>query len=125
MDLKKIRKIAIVGATTNKSKFGNIVLRDLRKKGFEVIPVTPRYDEVEGIKTVKKIKDLPNDIDLLVFILPPKIGIEATKEAVESGFTNLWYQPGAYSDEIDEFLKQKGITVFHDVCIMIETNNLQ
>ncbi|PHJ12594.1 CoA-binding protein, partial [Fervidobacterium sp. SC_NGM5_G05] len=41
MNPKEFKKIAIIGATTNPNKFGNIVLKDLRKKGFEVYPVSP------------------------------------------------------------------------------------
>ncbi|MCX7795383.1 MAG: CoA-binding protein, partial [bacterium] len=44
MDLSNIKKIAIVGATIDQKKFGNIVLKDLLKKGFQVIPVNPKYD---------------------------------------------------------------------------------
>ena len=124
MDLKKIKKIAIIGATTNKEKYGNIVLRDLKKKGFDVVPVTPKYEEVEGIKTVKNIKDLPKDTDLLVFIVPPKVGLEITKEALNFGFKNLWYQPGAYSEDIDKYLKSNDIEAVHGSCIMVETNNI-
>ncbi|MDK2840109.1 MAG: uncharacterized protein PWQ83_1688 [Thermosipho sp. (in: thermotogales)] len=122
MDLTNVKKIALVGATTNREKFGNIILRDLTKKGFEIVPVTPRYDEIEGIKTVKSVKELSKDIDLIVFVVPPSVGIEVTKEAVSEGFKNLWYQPGAYSQEIDEYLKSVGIEAVHDICIMVETN---
>jgi len=124
MDLKKIKKIAIIGATTNKEKYGYIVLRDLKKKGFDVVPVTPKYEEVEEIKTVKNIKDLPKDTDHLVFIVPPKVGLETTKEALIYGFKNLWYQPGAYSEDIDRYLKKNNIEAIHDLCIMVETNNI-
>lgn len=124
MDLRSIKKVALIGATTNKEKFGNIILRDLTKKGFEVIPVTPNYEEVEGIKTVKSVNELPKNIDLIVFVVPPKIGLEITKEAINSGFTNLWYQPGAYSDEIEKILNENNIKAVHDICIMVETNKL-
>lgn len=124
MDLKSIKKIALVGATTNKEKFGNIILRDLTKKGFEVIPVTPNYDEVEGIKTIKNVNELPKDIDLIVFVVPPKIGVEITKQAINAGFVNLWYQPGAYSDEIEKVLKENNIKAVYDICIMVETNKI-
>ncbi|QTA38446.1 CoA-binding protein [Thermosipho ferrireducens] len=124
MDLKKIKKIAIVGATINREKFGNIVLRDLLKKGFEVIPVTPKYDEVEGLKVIKTIENLPKDTDLLVFIVPPHIGLENTKLAIKSGFKRLWYQPGAFSEEIEKFLKDYEIEYIAGKCIMVETGGV-
>ncbi|SHH52242.1 CoA-binding protein [Thermosipho atlanticus] len=122
MNLKTIKKVAVIGATTNREKYGNIIIRDLKKKGFEIIPVTPKYDEIEGIKTVKEVKDLPKEVDLLVFVVPPKVGLEITKEALKYGFKNLWYQPGAYSEDINEYLKKNNIKAAHDLCIMVETN---
>ena len=124
MDLKSLKRITLVGATKNREKFGNIILRDLTKKGYEVIPVSSKYDEVEGIKTVNTIENLPKDIDLIVFVVPPKIGIGVTKEAINSEFKNLWYQPGAYSEEIESILNENNIKATHDICIMVETNKI-
>ena len=124
MDLKSIKKIALVGATKNKEKFGNIILRDLTRKGYEVIPVTPKYEEVEGIKTVNTIENLPKDTDLMVFVVPPKVGVEVTKEAINSGFKNFWYQPGACSEEIENVLNENNIKAINDICIMVETNKI-
>jgi len=124
MDLKSLKRIALVGATKNKEKVGNIILRDLTKKGYEVIPVTPKDDEVEGIKTVNKVENLPKDIDSIVFVVPPKIGIEVTKETINSGFKNLWYQPGTYSAEIEKILSKNDIKAIHDICILVETSKV-
>ncbi|OOC43418.1 CoA-binding protein [Thermosipho sp. 1074] len=121
VDLNKVKKIALVGATTNKEKFGYIILKDLISKGFEVIPVTPKYEEIEGIKVAKTIKELEEDVDLIVFVVPPKVGAVVTREVLERGFKNLWYQPGAYSSEIEEILKQSGVEVVRERCIMVET----
>ena len=124
MDLRSLKRIALVGATKNKEKVGNIILRDLTKKGYEVIPVTPKDDEVEGIKTVNKVENLPKDIDSIVFVVPPKIGIEVTKETINSRFKNLWYQPGTYSAEIEKILSKNDIKAIHDICILVETSKV-
>ncbi|ABR30621.1 CoA-binding protein [Thermosipho melanesiensis] len=121
MNLENLKRIALVGATTNKEKYGYIILKDLTGKGFDVIPITPKYEEIEGIKTVKSVGELDKNIDLIVFVVPPKVGLSVTKEAIENGFRTLWYQPGAYSSEIDTFLKEKRIDAVHDKCIMVET----
>ncbi|WP_448374763.1 CoA-binding protein [Fervidobacterium sp.] len=123
MNLKEIRKIAIVGATTNVEKFGYIVLKDLKKKGFEVLPVTPRYEEIDGIKTYKSVEELPKDTELIVFIVPPQVGIEELKKAYNTGFRKFWFQPGAESDQIIEFSKSLTDAEFSFIkCIMVQTN---
>ncbi|AEX84710.1 putative CoA-binding protein [Marinitoga piezophila KA3] len=123
IDISKIKKIALIGATTNKSKFGYKILKDLVKKGYEVLPVTPNYDEIEGIKTYKSVNELP-EVDVLNFVVPPKIGLEITKEAYKNGFKKFWYQPGAESQEIKEFLDSLNdpeVDYLFYKCIMVET----
>lgn len=122
-DVSKIKKIGLVGATTNKSKFGYKILKDLVAKGYEVYPITPNYDEIEGIKTYKSVKNLP-EVDILNFVVPPKIGLNVTKEAYENGFKKFWYQPGAESEEIKEYLesiKDPEVEYLFYKCIMVET----
>ncbi|HOV53865.1 MAG TPA: CoA-binding protein, partial [Fervidobacterium sp.] len=106
MNLREIKKVAIVGATTNKNKFGYIVLKDLIRKGFEVIPVSPKYDSIDGIEVYKDVSLLPEDTELLVFIVPPEVGLVEFKKAYEKGFRKFWFQPGAESKEIIEYAKE-------------------
>ncbi|AAL80867.1 hypothetical protein PFDSM3638_03710 [Pyrococcus furiosus DSM 3638] len=72
MNPKEFKKIALVGAIP---EYRNIILKDLLRKGFEVLPVNPKYDEIEGIKCYKSVKELPRDVDVIVFVVPPKIGL--------------------------------------------------
>jgi hypothetical protein len=124
IDLKNIKNIAIIGATTNKEKYGYKVLKNLKDKGFTIYPINPKYEEIEGIKTYASVKDLPKDeIDLIVFVVPPKIGITAVKEAYEEGFRRFWFQPGAESDEIEEYLEKLPNVEYSFIkCIMVETS---
>ncbi len=119
---KDFKRIAIIGATTNPNKFGNIVLKDLRKKGFEVYPVSPNYDEIDGLKVYRSVDELPKDVELLVFIVPPSIAIEELKKAYQSGFRRFWFQPGAESQELIEYSKTLLDAQFSFInCIMVET----
>lgn len=123
MDVKEFKKIALVGATRNPVKYGNIILKDLVSKGYEVLPVNPKYDEIEGLKCYRSVKELPKDVDVIVFVVPPKVGLQVAKEAVETGFKRLWFQPGAESEEIREFLENAGAEYSFGRCIMVETSD--
>lgn len=117
-----VKKVAIIGATKNRDKFGNIILRDLLSKGFVVFPVSPSYDEIEGIKVYKTVEELPKDVDLLIFVVPPHIGIEELRKAYGVGFRKFWFQPGAESSEIIEYSKTLKDAEFSFIrCIMVET----
>lgn len=122
MDVKNFKKIALVGATPNPTKYGNIILRDLKAKGFEVLPVNPNYDEIEGLKCYKSVKELPKDVEVIVFVVPPKVGLQVAKEAIDAGFRKLWFQPGAESEEIKELLERENVEYSFIKCIMVETS---
>lgn len=98
-------------------------MKDFLGKGFEVLPVNPNYDEIERLKCYKSVKELPKDIDVIVFVVPPRVGLEVAKEAVEAGFKKLWFQPGAESEEIKQFLEKAGVEYSFEKCIMVETSD--
>ncbi|BBE30513.1 hypothetical protein OSSY52_06540 [Tepiditoga spiralis] len=89
INLTNIKKIALIGASNNEEKYGYKIMKNLIKKGFEMYPVNPKDEEVVGVKAYKKISDLPKDVQLIVFVVPAKIGINSAKEAYESGFKKL------------------------------------
>jgi predicted CoA-binding protein len=117
---KKDLSVAVVGATNDKTKFGNIIYKDLKSKGVNVVGINPRATTIDGdpcYKTIHQIKVRP---DILNFVLPPKLGLEVIKEAVSLGYDNYWLQPGAESEEIIQFLKDNGKNYLAHACVMVE-----
>jgi len=121
MNVRDFRKIALVGASPNPSKYGNIILKDLVGKGYEVLPVNPEHEEIEGLRCYRSVRELPGDVDVIVFVVPPAVGLGIAREAVEAGFKRLWFQPGAESDDIARFLDEKGVEYSFGKCIIAET----
>jgi hypothetical protein len=54
--------------------------------------------------------------------VPPSVGIKITKDLVEKGYDNFWYQPGAESEEISNYLESKKKNYIDDQCIMVVAN---
>lgn len=120
INLTKIKKVAVVGASNNQEKFGYQVTKNLFSRGFEIFPVNPKEKEILGQKVYSDIELLNNDIDLLIFVLPPTIGIEILRKSYDLGFRKFWFQPGAESKEIKDFLADKNdVEVVFDSCIMM------
>ena len=115
-------KIALVGASNDKSKFGNRIYRDLRSKGYNVVPINPKDENIEGDKaytSIQMIEELPDIVNLVV---PPPIAMKVAQNAVELGVEYLWFQPGSESDELENWLKDTdGIKYLINACIMVET----
>ena len=117
----KKNAIALVGASNNPKKYGNKILLDLLEKGHIVFPINKNENQIEGLKSYKKVSDLPLIPSIINFVIPPFEGIEVTKDLVEKGYDNFWYQPGAESVEISNFLENNKKNFIDDKCIMVVT----
>ena len=113
--------IALVGASNNPKKYGNKILLDLISKGYNVAPINNQEKIISGIKSYKNVMDLETSPSIINFVVPPKVGFKITKELVENNYENFWYQPGAESEEISNFLLEKQKSFIDDKCIMVET----
>ena len=126
MVLQKLKernaRIALVGASNDPSKFGNRIYRDLRTKGYHIIPINPKEDEIEGDKAYASIDMMDSLPDIVNFVIPPQITIKIAQKAIDLGITHLWFQPGSESDELEQLLrKNHGIKYLINSCIMVET----
>ena len=117
----KSNSIALIGSSNDPRKYGNKILLDLKKKGYTVYPVNKKEKEIEGLKAYKNIEMLEEIPSIINFVIPPDEGLVVTRDLVEKGYDNFWYQPGAESDEISEFLKINKKNYIDDKCIMVVT----
>ena len=92
--------VAVIGASSNRRKFGNKALRAFRQQGYTVIPINPNEAEVEGLKTYPSVLDVPGRIDMASLYVPPHIGEEVIGEIAQKGIAEVWLNPGADSDEL-------------------------
>lgn len=111
--------IAVVGATDNQYKYGGIVYRRMKKFGYRVFPVNPNRGTVDGDKSYPDLAGLPEEPTIVNFVVPADIGAKVADQAVESGYTNLWFQPGAEDGDLTDRLRAAGADVVTHACIMV------
>ena len=92
--------VAVIGASSNRSKFGNRAVRAFQAKGYTVVPINPHQTEVEGLKAYASVLDFPGTIDMASIYLPPEIGEQVIGEIALKGIAEVWLNPGAESDEL-------------------------
>lgn len=110
----------VVGASTNRDKYGNKVLRCYLQKGLNAIPVNPKEKVVEGIAGVATVSDLPDEVESISVITPPHVTEQVVEAAAAKGIRNIWIQPGAESPEAVEMCKAHGINVIADgSCVLV------
>ena len=111
---------AVVGASTNRNKYGNKVLRCYQQNGRPVIPVHPGEAQIEGVDCVASIADLPTEVESLSVITPPAITEKIVEQAAAKGIKNIWMQPGAESPVAVQYCKEQGINVIADgSCLLV------
>jgi uncharacterized protein len=92
--------VAVIGASSNRSKFGNRAVRAFHQQGYTVIPINPHEAEVEGLKAYASVLDVPGTIDMASFYLPPEIGLQVIDDVARKGIPEVWLNPGAESDTL-------------------------
>jgi len=102
---------AVVGASNDRWKYGNKVLRCYVQHGLKAIPVNPNAKVVEGLAAVADLSSLPEPVHGVSIITPPEITEQVVEEAAKAGITRLWMQPGAESDRAIERAKELGLSV--------------
>jgi predicted CoA-binding protein len=92
--------VAVVGASSNRRKFGNRALRAFRQQGYQVVPINPHETEVEGLKAYASVLDVPGTIDMASLYVPPDVGERVIDEIARKGIAEVWLNPGAESDAL-------------------------
>jgi predicted CoA-binding protein len=115
------RTFAVVGASNDRAKFGNKVLRAYVQHRLHAIPVNPTLKEVEGLPCVPDLASLPEPVHGVSIITPPPITERIVEQAHAAGIKRLWMQPGAESDDAIERCHELGIDVIAGgPCILVE-----
>lgn len=104
----------VVGASTNRQKYGNKVLRCYLQNGRKAVPVNPNEPEIERVACVATISDLPPEVESISMITPPAVTLKLVPLAVAKGIKNIWMQPGAEHPDAVALCREKGINVIAD-----------
>lgn len=110
--------VAIIGASTNRQKFGNKALRAFRHQGHTVIPVNPRAQTIEGERAYASVLDYPGPIDEATVYVPPEIGVRVMDELARKGVPTVWLNPGADGPAVIARARQLGLTL-HVACSIL------
>lgn len=113
-------RFAVVGASADRSKYGNKVLRCYQMHGYDAVPVNPKEKAIEGVACVPSVAALPAGVNSISVITPPPVTEKVVEEAILKGIGNIWMQPGAESKIAVERCREAGINVIADgSCLLV------
>lgn len=117
------RSVAFVGASNNRTKWGGIIFRNLRKGGYkgEIYPVNPGEQEVQGYKAYPTVSSIPAEVDLAVFTIPAHLVPDAISDCIRkgvqagvvitAGFSELGEEGRALQEEMVRRAKSGGMVL--------------
>jgi predicted CoA-binding protein len=104
--------IAIIGASKDRSKFGNRAVRAYIRRGWEVYPVNPHETTIEGRHAFRMVADIGlSQLDRVSLYVPPEVGLEVVERLAANPPRELWINPGAESPELIARAKELGLNV--------------
>jgi hypothetical protein len=105
------KTVAVIGASSNRDKFGNKALRAFERRGYKVIPINPNEPEVEGHKAYASVLDVPVPIDMATVYVPVRPGVSVMEQLAQKGVGEVWLNPGADDERVVAKAKELGLKV--------------
>lgn len=102
---------AVVGASTDREKYGNKVLRCYLQNDLVAWPVNPHDEEIEGVPCYPDLASLPESVHGVSIITPPAVTLGIVEQAAEAGIKRIWMQPGAESSDAIARAEELGLSV--------------
>lgn len=115
-------RIAVVGASNDPSKYGNVIVRNLAAKGYTVLPVNPREKEIAGLPAFADLASVPGPIHLVDVVTPPAVTRGVLAEAARLGLPAVWLQDGSYDDAALAVAAAAPYKTVYEACIMVASN---
>lgn len=113
------RKMAIAGASRNLKKFGGAVFKELKEKGFELYPVNPNAEEIQGVKCYNSVEELPSDVEHLLILTPKAETDLVASSAIRKGLKMIWIQQQSETVEAIKTIEEAGIPLIYNKCVMM------
>ncbi len=122
------KNIAIAGVSRNpKTEVGNAIYKKFKEAGYNVYPINPNAETIEGDKCYPNLNATPKKADAVFISTNPKASMDVVKQAVEFGVKRIWFHhsfgAGSYSKEAAEYGESKGLLVIHNGCPMMFIKN--
>jgi predicted CoA-binding protein len=113
-----MKTAAVIGASNDRTRYGNMAVRAFRRAGYQVFPVNPTEPEIEGLKAYTSVKDIPNELDTVTIYVRPAVLVKLLPEIAEKGCKDLWLNPGTVSDTVLAEVERLGLNALQGCSIL-------
>ncbi|MBR8535039.1 CoA-binding protein [Carboxylicivirga sediminis] len=118
-DFLKAQSIAIAGVSTDERKFGRKVFDELVKSGYQVLPINPNTNNINGHVCYQSVNELPEHTESLLIITPKNETDKVLKEAINKGIKNIWVQQFSNTENTIAIAEEYQQEIIHSKCIFM------
>ncbi len=112
---------AVIGATDKKEKFGYQIFKKLVDKGYNVYPIHPKLEEIDGIKCYKSVFDIAGKVDVVNVVVNKKLTMNIVSNKDIAKFDYIWFQPGTFDSDVIDTAFKNNENLIYNKCVLIET----
>jgi len=113
------KKLAIAGVSHNQKKFGYLLFKTSREKGFSVTPINPKGGAIDGVECVESLTNLDIGIHNLLIATHKRDTKKVMEEAIAKGIRNIWVQNGCESDEALKIARENNVNLVSNTCFLM------
>jgi uncharacterized protein len=113
------RTLALVGASAAGRGFGSLACKELKARGYRVLPVHPAAAAIQGEPCWPSLAELPEAVERLLLCVKPEKADLVVRDAAAAGVRQVWFQQGAESTVALETCRQLGLETVHGECILM------
>ncbi len=113
-----MKRVAVLGASADRRKYGNKAVRAFVQQGYAVYPVNPKERRIEGLTCYRSIAEVPVRPDQVSVYLPPAVVMQVLPDVAAKGCDELWLNPGAESPEVLAEAERLGLNVIQACSIL-------
>jgi predicted CoA-binding protein len=113
-----MKTVAVIGASSDRTKFGNKAVRAYLQRGYQVFPINPKATEVEGLAALPSVSAVPVRPELVSVYIPPHVLLKVLPEIAAKGCDELWLNPGTESPEVLAEAERLGLNVIQACSIL-------
>jgi predicted CoA-binding protein len=113
-----MKTVAIIGASSDRNKYGNKAVRAFMRQGYRVFPVNPNESEIEGQRAFASILEVPGKLERVSVYVRPEVLLKLLPDIARKGCDELWLNPGTESDEVLAEAQRLGLNVIQACSII-------
>ena len=103
------RTVAVIGASSDRRKFGNKALRAFAHQGYTVYAINPHEREIEGHPAYASVLDVPGPVDMATVYVQPEVGVRVMEDLAAKQVGEIWLNPGADAPAVVERASKLGL----------------